>query len=357
MTAVRSTIYEVARRSGVSTATVSRAVHGGAGMSSETRERVLAVARELGWVPDGRARGLALKRSGILGLLFHDMDVSGEAENESPLYLDEVIRGAERAATAVGDAVLIAATRGRSGRELAFSVAGKVDGLVVMARAISKADVEELSRTVPVVTVATRSRGNPYDDISVDNRGAMRHLVNHLIADHGYADLAFVGGPPLSPDSMERFAGYRDALRAHGMEAPKRPDAEGGFTQIGGELAMKSLLDGREPPRAIVFGNDEMAIGGLTVLRMARLAVPTDVAVTGFDDIATGRHLRPPLTTVRQPMRDVGEQAVGLLLDRLSNPAARRRAVVLATEPRIRRSCGCGRRTPSGSRTSSGRSR
>ena len=108
----RSTIYEVARRSGVSTATVSRVMDNGTGFSAATRDRVLAVADELGWVPSGSARGLAKRRTGIVGLLFPDFSDIGEAEEESPLYVDQVIRGAERAAASAGDAVLIAATRG-----------------------------------------------------------------------------------------------------------------------------------------------------------------------------------------------------------------------------------------------------
>ena len=106
----------------------------GKGFSTATRDRVRATAAELGWVPSGPARGLASKRAGVVGLLFPDLGQSGEAEEESPLYVDQVIRGAERAATSAGDAVMIAATRTASGRDLAFSVAGKTDGLVVMAR-------------------------------------------------------------------------------------------------------------------------------------------------------------------------------------------------------------------------------
>ncbi len=344
MATARSTIYEVASRSGVSTATVSRAMQGEDGMSAKTRDRVLAAANELAWVPDGRARGLATRRAGIVGILFHDLDASGEAEEESPLYLDEVIRGAERAATAGGDALLIAATRGRSGRELAFSVSGKVDGLVVLARSVSKPDIAALSRTLPIVTVAIRSRSNPFDDISVDIRGAMRGLVEHLIVVHGYRDLIFIGGPARSPDSMERFAGYRDALRTHQLPVPSSPYADGGFTEAGGARAVRALLTERIP-EVIVCGNDEMAIGALGVLRTAKLAVPGDVAVTGFDDIASARHVRPTLTTVHQPMRDVGEQAVRMLLDRIVHPDAKRRAALLPTEPRIRRSCGCAVRT------------
>lgn len=310
-------------------------------MSTATRDRVLAVAADLGWVPDAHARGLATRRSGIVGLLFHDLDLSRDAEEESPLYLDEVIRGAERAAASAGDALLIAATRGRSGRELAFSVAGKVDGLVVLARSLSKADVQALARSVPVVTVATRWRSNPFDHVSVDNRGATRTLVNHLVVDHGYTDLVFVGGPARSPDSMERFAGYREAMRSHELPVSGAPDTEGGFTETGGGRGVAALLARRSPPQAMVCGNDEMAIGALGVLRRAKLNIPGDVAVIGFDDIAAARHVRPPLTTVRQPMRHLGERAVQVLLERIAEPASRRQVVVLPTEPRIRRSCGC----------------
>jgi LacI family transcriptional regulator len=140
---------------------------------------------------------------------------------------------------------------------------------------------------------------------------------------------------------MERFAGYRKALAAADLPAPKTPSAEGGFTEAGGARAVRRLLADAAVPRAIVFGNDEMAIGALGVLREAKLRVPADVAITGFDDIASARHVRPTLTTVRQPMRDLGEHAVRVLLERLRTPGVERQSVVLPTEIVIRRSCGC----------------
>ena len=340
--AVRATIYEVARRSGVSTATVSRVMRNGTGFSDAIRVRVLDAARELGWVPSGSARGLAIRRAGIVGLLFPDFSGTGDAEQESPLYVDEVIRGAERAATSAGDAVLIAATRGSSGRELALSLAGKVDGLVVLARSLTQADVASIARSLPVVVVANRAgRGVDVDSVGVDNRGGVRAVVEHLVGVHGYEDMVFVGGPARSPDSMERFAGFRDALRAAGLPEHKSPDASGAFTEAGGARGVQALLAGRRPPQAIICGNDEMAIGALGVLNAAKLKVPGDVAVTGFDDIAATRHIRPQLTTVRQPMRDLGEQAVRALLARVDDPDRERHAIVLATQLVVRRSCGC----------------
>lgn len=344
----RSTIYEVAQRSGVSTATVSRVMADGKGFSEATRERVRATAAELGWVPSGPARGLASKRAGVVGLLFPDLGQSGEAEEESPLYADQVIRGAERAATSAGDAVMIAATRTASGRDLAFSVAGKTDGVVVMARSLSEADITALSRSVPVVVLADRYAGDGPDFVGADNRSGSREITTHLIEVHGHTDLAFLAGPPDSPDSGERFEGFCEALWQAGLPVPGEPAATGGFTEVGGRQAVAALLAGERgsvgggrAPRAIVCGNDEMAIGALLALRAKRLRVPADVAVTGFDDIAAAHHVRPGLTTVRQPMRDLGEQSVRMLLDRIADPAAPRQSVILPTKTVIRRSCGC----------------
>jgi LacI family transcriptional regulator len=342
----RSTIYEVAKRSGVSTATVSRVMANGRGFSPATRERVLAMAAELGWIPSGPARGLASRRARIVGLLFPALGQPSDAGEESPLYVDQVIRGAERAATAVGDAVLIAATHCASGRELAFSMAGRTDGLVVMARSLSEDDVAALSRGVPIVVLANHYvRGGP-DFVSADNRGGCRAVTTHLIRVHGHADLTFLAGPADSPDSHERFAGFCDALRQAGLPVPDSPAAAGGFTEAGGRRAVAALLAEGRRPRAIVCGNDEMALGALTALRAARLRIPADVAVTGFDDIAVARHVRPALTTVRQPMRELGEQSVRLLLARVADPAAPRQSMELPTQIVIRRSCGCRSRSP-----------
>lgn len=338
----RSTIYEVARRSEVSTATVSRVMRNGSGYSPETRDRVLQAAADLGWVPSGSARGLANRRAGIIGVLFPDLGSGGGAESESPLYVDHVIRGAERAATAAGDALLIAATRGTSGRELALSVASKVDGLVLVARSLPPADVAALGRRLPVVVISgPAGRAADVDSVSVDNVGGMRSLVEHLLQVHGHRDIVFIAGPSRSPDSTERFAGYRRALSAARLEPPKVPHALGHFTEAGGARAVRELLADRRPPDAIVCGNDEMAIGALGVLTSLRLRSPRDVAVTGFDDLSAARHVRPQLTTVAQPMRDIGAEAVRVILGRVAQPEARRRATVLPTELVVRRSCGC----------------
>jgi LacI family transcriptional regulator len=343
----KATIYEVARMSGFSTATVSRVMHDGAGFSDTTRQQVLDAAGRLGWVPNHSARSLARRRTGIVGLLFSDF-ASDEStlESESALYVDQVIRGAERAATTAGDPIVIAATRGRDGLVLAHSLVGKVDGLAVLAGSLTSRELTEVSQRIPVVLMATRSAPAGLDFVGADNRGGVREVTEHLVQAHGVRDLAFVAGPERSPDSRERFVGFCRALADAGLPAPRSPEVHGGFTEAGGARAVEELLAARSTaPRAIVFGNDEMAIGGLGVLRRHRLRIPGDVAVTGFDDIVTGRHVRPTLTTVRQPMRDIGETAVRTLLDRLADRSTPRHTVVLPTQLVRRGSCGC---TPRG---------
>jgi LacI family transcriptional regulator len=330
--------------SGFSTATVSRVMHDGTGFSPSTREEVLKVAAQLGWVPNHSARSLARRRAGIVGLLFPDFgsDIPG---SESALYVDQVIRGAERTASLAGDAILIAATRGAEGLELARSVVGKVDGLVVMAGSLAAKDLAEISTRVPVVLMATHTAPHRLDFVGADNRGGAGAVTAHLATTHRFKDIAFVAGPRRSPDSRERFVGYRQALLAAGLEAPDTPEVHGDFTESGGAEALETLLAARRtPPRAVVFGNDEMAIGGLSVLRRRKLRVPADVAVTGFDDIATARHFRPTLSTVRQPMRDIGETAVSTLLGRLADRTAPRMTTVLPTDLVLRASCGCSAR-------------
>jgi LacI family transcriptional regulator len=344
----KATIYEVAQQSGFSTATVSRVMHDGVGFSEATRTSVLEAAARLGWVPNHSARSLARRRTGIVGLLFSDFadaDAEDVSQSESALYVDQVIRGAERAATSAGDAILIAATRGRDGLQLARSLVGKVDGLVVLAGSLARRELEEISRRVPVVLMATHTAPQHLDFVGADNRGGSRTVTEHLLSEHRLRDLAFVAGPARSPDSKERFVGFTRAMAAAGLPTATKPEVYGGFTETGGARAVEELLAARRtPPRAIVFGNDEMAIGGLGVLRRHKLRVPGDVAVTGFDDIAAGRHTRPALTTVRQPMRDIGETAVRTLVQRLADRAAPRHTAVLPTELVLRASCGCSAR-------------
>ncbi len=340
--AERVTIFEVARRAGVSASSVSRTLDGKPGVSAANRQLVRAAVDELGYVPNGSARGLATSRHGVIGLLFADIgDQSAEAGHEVLLYADQVIRGAERTAQDAGYAVMIAGTRGPDSAGMVRTVAGKVDGLVVLARSIPHPELVALARRVRVVLLAARRRAPRADLVAADNEAGAFAVTEHLLTVHGYRDVIFAGGPPESPDSQARFAGFRRAMKAAGLPAPSRPAVYDDFSEAGGTRIASRLLRKSHVPRAVVVANDQMAAGLCSALAV-KVAVPGDVAVTGFDDIQLSRFCWPPLTTVHQPMQDLGARSVSLLLDRITGATqGTPRSVLLPTTLVVRESCGC----------------
>ncbi len=346
-------MYDVAERSGVSIATVSRVYRNPDSVRDRTRERVLEAARELGYVPSGNARGLASRTTGVLGLCFPDYadpDAEADAETDSGaddaamLYSDQIIRGMERAARRHGYALLIAASLQGGPESLVAKVAGRVDGFAVLAQTVPTEDLEVISRRLPVVMLAGPREIDHLDHLVVANAAGERELTRHLIEDHGLRRLAFVGGDPDSPDAEARFRGFREACGDAGLPVPDAPDLRTGMmTRAEGARAAETLLDrGGERPDAMVFANDQMAVGALRALERREVRVPEDIAVTGFDGIPLSRIVRPSLTTVRQPIRHLGEQAVELLVQRLADPSREPVSLELPVSLARRASCGCG---------------
>ncbi|MEU1494968.1 LacI family DNA-binding transcriptional regulator [Streptomyces sp. NPDC005776] len=347
------TVYDVAERSGVSIATVSRVYRTPESVRAQTRERVLDAARELGYVPSGNARGLASRTTGVLGLCFPDYadpDAEADAEADSDaddavmLYSDQIIRGMERAARRHGYALLIAASLEGGPESLVAKVAGRVDGFAVLAQTVPTEDLEVISRRLPVVMLAGPREIDHLDHIVVANADGERELTRHLIEDHGLRRLAFVGGDTDSPDAEARFRGFQEACRDAGLPVPDEPALRTTMMkQAEGALAAESLLDrAGERPEAMLFANDQMAVGALRALARRGVRVPLDMAVTGFDGIPLGRIVQPPLTTVRQPIRRLGEQAVELLVQRLNNTGSEPVSLTLPVSVIRRASCGCG---------------
>lgn len=346
-------MYDVAERSGVSIATVSRVYRTPDSVRAQTRERVLEAARQLGYVPSGNARGLASRTTGVLGLCFPDMadpDAEADAEADSDaddavmLYSDQIIRGMERAARRHGYALLIAASMEDGPESVVAKVAGRVDGFAVLAQTVPTEDLEVISRRLPVVMIAGPREIDHLDHIVVANADGERELARHLIEDHGLRRLAFVGGEVESPDAEARFLGFRQACRDAGLPVPDAPDLRAEMmTQAEGARAAEALLDrADERPEGMLFANDQMAVGALRALERRGVRVPEDIAVTGFDGIPLSRIVQPPLTTVRQPIRRLGEQAVELLVQRLGNSGAEPVSLMLPVSLIRRASCGCG---------------
>jgi LacI family transcriptional regulator len=375
---VTPTVYEVAERARVSTATVSRVLAGSGRVLPPTRERVLAAVAELGYVPSGAAKDLAARRTGVLGLCFPDL-VGDEDINrgDATYWYDEVIRGMERAARRSGNAVLIAASHESDDINLVLGVAGRCDGLVVLAHTVPVRMLSHIAMRIPVVVLAAQPElhgtGHRLDHLSVANESGAYQVTAHLADYHGYDSIGFIAGPPESPDSASRFDGFRRAMTerglgqrrpagrqdraaesgttghetsgrettGHGMIDPRRPDAHGDFTTDGGRRAAAEILAAARMPRALVCANDQTAIGVMRELQHAGLRIPGDVALTGFDGISIGEHLRPGITTVVQPMRELGETAVTLIKERIASPALPSRALQLPVRMELRGSCGC----------------
>ncbi|MEU2065913.1 LacI family DNA-binding transcriptional regulator [Streptomyces anulatus] len=352
------TVYDVAERSGVSIATVSRVYRNPDSVRAQTREKVMEAARELGYVPSGSARGLASRTTGVLGLCFPDYAdpdaetaaAASDADDDQAvmLYSDQIIRGMERAARRHGYALLIAASLDGGPESLVAKVAGRVDGFAVLARTVPTEDLEVISRRLPVVMLAGPREIDHLDHIVVANAEGERELTRHLIEDHGLRRLAFIGGEENSPDAQARFRGFQEGCRDAGLPVPSRPELRAGMmTQAEGARAAGTLLDrsegtGVERPEAMLFANDQMAVGALQALERRGVRVPDDIAVTGFDGIPLSRIVRPPLTTVRQPIRRLGEQAVELLVQRLADPSRDPVSLELPVSVTRRASCGCG---------------
>jgi len=337
------TIYDVARRAGVSIASVSRVLNGQPSPRPATREQVLQAVSELGYVRDGAARALSNGLKEVVGVVFRRGDETPfPDEDETFLFIDVIYRGIDLAARRHGFDVLMGSV-GFNDSNVASrvtAVAGKSDGLILHDRMVSPSTITRLAATLPVVTLAgTPVRGAM--NVRCDNDAGIRALVRHLVVDHGYKTLGYLSGRIDSPDNNARARSIRSEAHAHGARVELGQDWQGDYSAAGGARVITGLLEaGRKLPRAIVCANDQTALGAIHALARRGIRVPQDVAVTGFDDVPIARHLHPPLTTVRQPMQELGATAFDILYSKI-NTGKPDADVVLPVELIIRESCGC----------------
>lgn len=344
-----STLYDCARLAGVSTATVSRVLHGHDRVSATTRARVLEVIQQLGYVPDGAAQSLSRRRKQVIGLVSVDRASDPIAlESSSLLFADEVLHGVEATLRAKDWSLLISFCGEGDPRafERLYSMSGKVDGLIVSEGIVGSEQLVRLAAKVPVVVVAGSRHGASTDVVTADNYAGSTALTRHLVELHGIRSFHYVDGPSSAPNALERRSAFENVIAKH-KEVELVSTSRGTFSVESGRRAVEAMLKEQPPrmPEAIVCANDHMAIGAIQALAGHALAVPEDVAVVGFDDIYPGSLLDPPLTTVRQPTRSLGERACARLLERVNDPALPSVIEVLPTELLVRVSCGCGEGT------------
>jgi LacI family transcriptional regulator len=340
-------LEEVARLAGVSRSTVSRVVNEDRRVSDEVRARVLAIVQEHDYHPDAAGRSLATRRTHILGLLIPQ----AAREIFSDPFFPLLMQGAIDACNATDQNLMMLMHSGAepaAADRLYRRVIGgrRLDGIIIAASVVDDPMVRRLQDDhYPFVLVGRHPRYAEINFVDTDNRAGAQSAVAHLL-EHGYRRIGLISGRSNMIATIDRYAGYVAALQEAGLLPDPALAATGDFTQQGGYAAMRALIPGR--PDAVFVASDTMAVGALHALRDAGLRVPEDIALIGFDDIAQGTVAQPSLSTVHQPVGELGAAAVRLLLERVAAPAAPPRHWFLETRLVLRRSCGCPEPAPGG---------
>jgi LacI family transcriptional regulator len=328
---VQPTIRDVAKQAGVSIATVSRVMRDHTNVRDETRERVIAAIDELEFTPSSLGRSLAERRHAANGIVFPDL---------SGPYFAEVVLGYEAVAAELGRSVLILSTHGRDAApSMVAEMAGRCDGLVIMGSTVpDEVLLRIVARRLPLVLLA-RPPIEGIDSVEADNTETARELARNVI-DGGARDVLLVGDPSSSPDVAQRWAGVSSAAsEIRGVTlSTERPD---GFTEAAGAEVVRRVQQ-RGLPDAFICANDELALGVLDELRQRGVDVPGQVFVTGWDDVMAAKYAG--LTTVRQPMRELGATAARLLDELITGSRTEPRHEVLPTELVVRTSTGSSRK-------------
>jgi LacI family transcriptional regulator len=336
------TLEEIARLAGVSRSTVSRVVNGDHRVSDAARSRVQDVIRRHNYHPNAAARSLASRRTRVLGLLVSKAVRGLFVDPFYPLLIQGTADGCNAAGYNL--AMLMDTSEDGSAVEQLYQrvIRGRhVDGLILACHAVDDPIVAQLERDcIPFVLVG-RHPGSAVSFVDVDSRGAAQEAVAHLL-DHGYQRIAMICGAANLIATIDRHAGYVNALQQAAIPPEPSRVVFADFTQRGGYRAMVGLLhDRRRLPDAVFAASDAMALGAIAAILEAGLRVPDDVAVMGFDGLIEGEDSKPPLSTVSQPVADLGREAVRLLLALVEESDTGPMQRFLPTQLTVRRSCGC----------------
>ncbi|NOK62892.1 MAG: DNA-binding transcriptional regulator, LacI/PurR family [Chloroflexi bacterium AL-W] len=327
------TIQDVAREAGVSYATVSRVVNNKSYIKSETRERVMQAITRLGYVVNPQARSLAGGQSQVIGLVVQELGSE---------YIGGVVRGVDMELDALGYNLMLYVTHRRKTRESTYVTAltrGLSEGLLLVIPRNAEAYLETLRQhRFPYVLVDYQGNNDENASVGVTNRQGAYAATCYLM-ELGHHRIGFITGIMEMGSAVDRLSGYRAALTEHGLVAIPELVVEGNFDHSSGYLGACTLLDLDEPPTAIFASNDESATGVMDAIRDRGLRIPDDVSVMGFDDVPRAASAHPGLTTVRQPLEEMGRVATKMLLESIKDPDRAVERVILPTELILRNSC------------------
>jgi LacI family transcriptional regulator len=333
------TLEEVGKLAGVSRSTVSRVINNHPSVREQVRERVWQVINDTGYQPYAAARSLATRRTRIIGVIIPEAVITLFTDP----FFAHLLCGITQTCNAQRYNLMLSLFNDPAKSEEMYRrtfLGGHLDGVVVAStREGDPLITRFLDDDVPFVMVG-RYPEKCVHYVDTDNVAAARMAVEHLIR-LGHRRVATITGPLSMTSSQDRLEGYRQALEAHRLPADETLIAEGDFSEMSGALAARRLLS--RSVTAIFAANDIMAVGALKVLRETGLRVPEDVALIGFDDVPIATAIEPPLTTVRQPIEELGSTAASLLLNLLENPPdtqAPAHRIILPAKLVVRESCG-----------------
>ncbi|MEV6645079.1 LacI family DNA-binding transcriptional regulator [Amycolatopsis sp. NPDC051371] len=311
-----ATISDVAALAGVSTATVSRALNGKSTVDPLLAERVARAVEELGYTPNGLARGLRRRETAVLALIISDV--------ENPFFT-AIARGVEDAAQAAGYSVMLCNSDENTAKERRYVEVAAQERLagVIMSPTTRDSDVGPLTtHRTPIVTVDRRLASADCDAVLLDSRAAAQEAVRHLVS-RGYQRIGCIAGPPGVTTADDRLDGYRDGLRAAGRKHSAKLVRRCEFREAGGREAATQLLTNPDPPDALLVSSSTMSVGVLQVMAELGLRSGRDVGIVSFDDAPWATLISPALTVVAQPAHAMGRLAARLLLDRIGNGGSR----------------------------------
>jgi len=301
------TLAMVAEAAGVSPSTVSRILTGHARVSDDKRKAVEDTIARLQYEPNVLARGLAQGRTLSVGVLTQDIN--------SPFY-GEALRGIEDALVGTGIVPLFVSGHWNPQDEserMTHLLARRVDGIVVLTGRLTDSDLLGFAQRVPIVVTGRILKGPNLVSMRVDDFKGAHRATRHLI-ELGHRRIAHIAGPQDHVDSVERLRGYRKALEEAGLAFDPALVAYADFHEPGGVLAIQQLLEARQSFTAVFASNDQTAFGARLALYQRNIRVPDDVSLVGFDDLPGSRYVIPPLTTIHQPVYELGQLAARALL-------------------------------------------
>jgi LacI family transcriptional regulator len=324
---------DVASRAGVSTSTVSHVLNGTRKVSPATVQAVQRAIQALGYIPNTLARSLARSSTNTIGVAISAL---------SNHYFSETVQAIETECVRHGYMMLFADPHDDPEQELRVVTAlhhRRVDG-ILLAPSTGSSALEYLQANEMPTVLVDRMMSEQFDQVGVENTQSTQALVAHLI-EHGHRRIGFIAGREGLSTTDERVAGYRAALQAAGLVFDQQLLVNGGSNSEPARQATAQLLALPVPPTAIMAGNNLMTLGAMHALREARIEVPGQMALVGFDDFDWADFFVPRLTLIAQPVKELGARAVHMLLQRMATPGAPTQSVRLAPSLQRRDSCGC----------------